>query len=259
MQNTAFSPITETCGAKLVDGWLCKDCVSKLRIKYPMYYEKDKKYFYEKEGDSYVRVKSEDGGRPVLTAIKNELFYTDEYSIIDNSTTSYTEHLNFDPLAKLTSSQVRAELASIGSYREETRREFAGAKNAFEVLEVMNMPKLKPLRVGLPNIKRYKGAIAVAGIVRLGAFRKGDVVEIHHGNETLSATILTARESRLHLSLWLYPAYASVSGKYPKESNIDGGDLESDRAAILEGMHAIVILSPQAAGIAPGDAITLRS
>lgn len=113
MKNTAFSPITETCGAKLVDGWLCKDCASRLRIKYPMYYEKDKKYFYEKEGDSYVRVKSEDGGRPVLTAIKNELFYTDEYSIIDNSTTSYTEHLNFDPLAKLTSSQVRAELASI--------------------------------------------------------------------------------------------------------------------------------------------------
>ena len=137
MKNTAFSPITETCGAKLVDGWLCKDCASKLRIKYPMYYEKDKKYFYEKKGDSYVRVKSEDGGRPVLTAIKNELFYTDEYSIIDNSTTSYTEHLNFDPLAKLTSSQVRAELASISSYREETRREFAGAKNAFEVLEVM--------------------------------------------------------------------------------------------------------------------------
>ena len=259
MKNTAFSPITETCGAKLVDGWLCKDCASKLRIKYPMYYEKDKKYFYEKKGDSYVRVKSEDGGRPVLTAIKNELFYTDEYSIIDNSTTSYTEHLNFDPLAKLTSSQVRTELASIGSYREETRREFAGAKNAFEVLEVMNMPKLKPLRVGLPNIKRYKGAIAVAGIVRLGAFRKGDVVEIRHGDETLSATILTARESRLHLSLWLYPAYASASGKYPKESNIDGGDLESDRAGILEGMHAIVILSPQAAGIVPGDAITLRS
>lgn len=167
--------------------------------------------------------------------------------------------MNFDPLAKLTSSQVRAELASIGSYREETRQKFAGAKNAFEVLEVMNMPKLKPLRVGLPNIKRYKGAIAVAGIVRLGAFRKGDVVEIHHGNETMSATILTARESRLHLSLWLYPAYASASGKYPKESNIDGGDLESDRAGILEGMHAIVILSPQAAGIAPGDAITLRS
>lgn len=51
MKNTAFSPITETCGAKLVDGWLCKDCASKLRIKYPMYYEKDKKYFYEKEGD----------------------------------------------------------------------------------------------------------------------------------------------------------------------------------------------------------------
>lgn len=178
MKNTAFNPITETCGAKLVDGWLCKDCASKLRIKYPMYYEKDKKYFYEKKGDSYVRVKSEDGGRPVLTAIKNELFYTDEYSIINNSTTSYTEHLNFDPLAKLTSSQVRAELASIGSYREETRQKFAGAKNAFEVLEVMSMPKLKPLRVGLPNIKRYKGAIAVAGIVRLGAFRKGDVVEI---------------------------------------------------------------------------------
>ena len=107
------------------------------------------------------------------------------------------------------------------------------------------MPKLKPLRVGLPNIKRYKGAIAVAGIVRLGAFRKGDVVEIHHGNETMSATILTARESRLHLSLWLYPAYASASGKYPKESNIDGGDLESDRAGILEGMHAIA-RKPQA-------------
>lgn len=62
MKNTAFSPITETCGAKLVDGWLCKDCASRLRIKYPMYYEKDKKYFYEKKGDSYVRVKSEDGG-----------------------------------------------------------------------------------------------------------------------------------------------------------------------------------------------------
>ena len=61
------------------------------------------------------------------------------------------------------------------------------------------------------------------------------------------------------LSLWLYLAYASASGKYPKESNIDGGDLESDRAGILEGMHAIVILSPQSAGIAPGDAITLRS
>lgn len=96
---------------------------------------------------------------------------------------------------------MRAELTSIGPYREETRQEFAGVKNAFEVLEVMNMPKLKPLSVGLPNIRRHKGAIAVAGIVRLGTFRKGDVVEIHHGDETLSAMILTVRESRLHLSL----------------------------------------------------------
>lgn len=33
IKNTAFNPITDTCGAMLQDGWLCPECAYRLRPK----------------------------------------------------------------------------------------------------------------------------------------------------------------------------------------------------------------------------------
>lgn len=41
IKNTAFNPITDTCGAMLQDGWLCPECAYRLRPKYPMHYTDD--------------------------------------------------------------------------------------------------------------------------------------------------------------------------------------------------------------------------
>ena len=77
----------------------------------------------------------------------------DEYSIINNSTTSYTEHLNFDPLAKLTSSQVRAELASIEMCIRDSLDTIEGAKDQFSAEE------LKTLKTGAQQVKEIEMCI----------------------------------------------------------------------------------------------------
>ena len=48
IKNTAFNPITDTCGAMLQDGWLCPECAYRLRPKYPMYYTDDEPATIEK-------------------------------------------------------------------------------------------------------------------------------------------------------------------------------------------------------------------
>lgn len=259
MANTAFRSITETCGAKLVDGWICPECADKLRIKYPVYFEEGENYYYEKKGDKYVQTAVEDGGRPIATAVKNFIFNSSSDDEFLGSTPHYTNHLKYDPLRKLTCEQVKDELANLDSYRAELVDRFGGAENGFEVLSVMDVPKLKPFRAGLPNIKRFKGAIVVEGLARLGAFHKGDLVEIHHGGQTMSATVLMVKDTLLDPKLYFYPVYVVTTGKYPKECDIDSSELESDKEGLVEGTHGLMILGPQAAGIAAGDIITFDS
>lgn len=69
MKNTAFNPITDTCGAMLQDGWLCPECAYKLRPKYPMHYTED----------DIVLEKAPDAGRPILTMIRNDFLYADPF------------------------------------------------------------------------------------------------------------------------------------------------------------------------------------
>lgn len=52
IKNTAFNPITDTCGAMLQDGWLCPECAYRLRPKYPMYYTDDEPVTLEKAPDA---------------------------------------------------------------------------------------------------------------------------------------------------------------------------------------------------------------
>ena len=49
MKNTAFSPITETCGAKTNGQLALQRTAPQAASEYPdVCYEEDKKYFYEK-------------------------------------------------------------------------------------------------------------------------------------------------------------------------------------------------------------------
>ena len=63
IKNTAFNPITDTCGAMLQDGWLCPECAYRLRPKYPMHYTDDEPATIEKAPDA---------GRPILTMLRND-------------------------------------------------------------------------------------------------------------------------------------------------------------------------------------------
>ena len=247
MKNTAFNPITDTCGAMLKDGWLCPECAYKLRPKYPMHYTED----------DIVLEKAPDAGRPILTMIRNDFLYADPFDPDNSTAFSYTSALRSDPLARLCSDQIKDELASIDAYKQEVSKKFGGAQNVFEVLEVSPMPKLKPFCAGLPNIKRLKGAIAVAGNVRLGAFGAGDTVTVHRGGIRYQAKVLINRSTTGFLRWWMFPN-AIVGQPLPTVSTIDSSDLTPEKGGLKEGWHGVLVLSHDASGIVPGDALTIE-
>lgn len=248
IKNTAFNPITDTCGAMLQDGWLCPECAYRLRPKYPMYYTED--------SCRDVAEKAPDAGRPVLTMLRNDFLYADPLDPDNSTAFSYTSALASDPLAKLSSDQIKDELANIDAYKREVSKMFGGAKNVFEVLEVAPMPKLKPFCAGLPNIKRFKGAIAIAGNVRLGAFAAGDIVTVHHGGTRYPAKVLINRATTGFLRWWMSPN--AILGKpLPTVSTIDSSDLTPEKGGLREGWHGVLVLTHEASSIAPGDALTI--
>ena len=246
IMNTALHPITDTCGAMLQDGWLCPECAYKLRPKYPLCFT----------DDAVVMDKAPDAGRPILTAIRNDLLYSDPLDPVNSTAYSYTGALRYDPLARLCSNQIKDELASVEAFKQEVSNAHGGAQNVFEVLEVSPMPKLKPFRAGLPNIKRLKGAIAIAGNVRLGAFKAGNMVTVHHGGMRYQAKILITRRSLGYLRYWLFPNQL-VGHPIPDFSTIDSSDLIPEKEGLKEGEHGNLVLSPEAADIVPGDALTI--
>lgn len=247
MKNTTLNPITDTCGAMLQDGWLCPECAYKLRPKYPMYYTED---------NDGVTEKVPDAGRPILTMLRNDFLYADPLDPDNSTAFSYTNALRYDPLAKFSSDQIKDELASIEAYKREVSDAFGGAKNVFEVLEVSPMPKLKPFCAGLPNIRRLKGTIAIAGNVRLGRFGAGDTVTVHHGGMRYPAKVLINRATTGLLRWWMFPN-AIISKPLPTVSTIDSSDLIPEKGGLKEGWHGVLVLGSEASDIAPGDALTI--
>ncbi len=161
----------------------------------------------------------------------------------DNYTSPY---LTVYPVCELTGEQVKQELATIDAYRERLRASFGGAENVFEVRLVHPLPKLKPLCVSISNAIRYKNAIAVYGYVRLGIFHKGDLAVLRHGDTTRDITVLLIQEG------------ARPEEKDPLFSlrNPDSAScFYFERKGISEGLPAVMVLSPDAAGVQPGDLI----
>ena len=155
---------------------------------------------------------------------------------------------NVYPVQELTAEQVKQELATIDVYREQLRASFGGAENVFEVRLVHPLPKLNPFRVNIPNAIRYKNAIAVYGYVRLGIFHKGDLAGFRHGDTTRDITVLLIQE-----------------GAFPEERDplflLRNPDRDfcfhNVRNGISEGFPAVMVLSPDAAGVQPGDLIVV--
>ncbi len=155
-------------------------------------------------------------------------------------------YIDVYPVRELTAGQVKQELATIDAYREELRASFGGAENVFEVRLVHPLPKLNPFRVNIPNAKRYKNAIAVYGYVRLGIFHKGDLAVLRHGTTMQDITVLLIRD-----------------GAIPEERDplfcLRNPDSDSCfyfvREGISEGFPAVMVLSPDAADVQPGDLI----
>ena len=80
IKNTAFNPITDTCGAMLQDGWLCPECAYRLRPKYPMCYTDDEPATLEKAPDA---------GRPILTMLRNDFLYADPLDPVNSTAFLY--------------------------------------------------------------------------------------------------------------------------------------------------------------------------
>ena len=155
-------------------------------------------------------------------------------------------YTNVYPVQELTAEQVKQELATIDAYREQLRASFGGAENVFEVRLVHPLPKLNPFRVNIPNAIRYKNAIAVYGYVRLGIFHKGDLAGLRHGDTVRDITVLLIRES----------AFPEEKDPLFLLRNPDSDScFHNVRKGISEGFPAVMIISPDAAGIAPGDLI----
>ena len=197
---------------------ICKDCAAALQCKYP--------------------VRSE--GNPDYNSALHGFLESD-----DNHCAPY---INVYPVQELTAEQVKQELAAIDAYREQLRASFGGAENVFEVRLVHPLPKLNPFRVNIPNAIRYKNAIAVYGYVRLGIFHKGDLAGLRHGDTTRDITVLLIQE-----------------GAIPEESDplflLRNPDRDfcfhNVRNGISEGFPAVMVLSPDAAGVQPGDLIVV--
>lgn len=196
---------------------ICDDCAAALQCKYPIRRESNPKYDDRISG-------SDDGAD-----------YND-----------CSPYINVYPVQELTAEQVKQELAAIDAYREQLRASFGGAENVFEVKLVHPLPKLNPFRVNIPNAIRYKNSIAVYGYVRLGIFHKGDLAGLRHGDTTRDITVLLIQESAI-----------------PEERDplflLRNPDRDfcfhNVRNGISEGFPAVMVLSPDAAGIAPGDLI----
>ena len=190
-------------------GIICKDCAAALQCKYPMRVERNPEY--------------------------------NDYNHCSPCTNVY-------PVQELTAEQVKQELATIDVYREQLRASFGGAENVFEVRLVHPLPKLNPFRVNIPNVIRYKNAIAVYGYVRLGTFHKGDLAGLRHGDTTRDITVLLIQE-----------------GAFPEERDplflLRNPDRDfcfhNVRNGISEGFPAVMVLSPDAAGVQPGDLIVV--
>ena len=190
-------------------GIICKDCAAALQCKYPMRVERNPEY--------------------------------NDYNHCSPCTNVY-------PVQELTAEQVKQELATIDVYREQLRASFGGAENVFEVRLVHPLPKLNPFRVNIPNVIRYKNAIAVYGYVRLGTFHKGDLAGLRHGDTTRDITVLLIQE-----------------GAIPEERDplflLRNPDRDfcfhNVRNGISEGFPAVMVLSPDAAGVQPGDLIVV--
>ena len=190
-------------------GIICKNCAAALQCKYPMRVERNPEY--------------------------------NDYNHCSPCTNVY-------PVQELTAEQVKQELATIDVYREQLRASFGGAENVFEVRLVHPLPKLNPFRVNIPNVIRYKNAIAVYGYVRLGTFHKGDLAGLRHGDTTRDITVLLIQE-----------------GAFPEERDplflLRNPDRDfcfhNVRNGISEGFPAVMVLSPDAAGVQPGDLIVV--
>lgn len=131
IKNTAFNPITDTCGAMLQDGWLCPECAYRLRPKYPMYYTDDEPATLEKAPDA---------GRPILTMLRNDFLYADPLDPVNSTAFSYTGALRSDPLAKLRSGQIKDELASIDAYKQEVSRDSAVPRTCSRCSRLLRCP-----------------------------------------------------------------------------------------------------------------------
>ena len=201
---------------------ICKDCAAALQCKYPMRIERNPEYY------------------PALHRISGSDDGTDY-----NDCSPYT---NVYPVQELTAEQVKQEFATIDAYREQLRASFGGAENVFEVRLVHPLPKLNPFRVNIPNAIRYKNAIAVYGYVRLGIFHKGDLAGLRHGDTVRDITVLLIRES----------AFPEEKDPLFLLRNPDSDScFHNVRKGISEGFPAVMVLSPDAAGVAPGDLIVV--
>ncbi len=165
-----------------------------------------------------------------------------------NDYNHFSPYTEVYPVQELTAEQVKQELATIDVYREQLRASFGGTENVFEVRLVHPLPRLNPFRVNIPNAIRYKNAIAVYGYVRLGIFHKGDLAVFRHGDTTRDITVLLIRE-----------------GAVPEERDplflLRSPDSDFcfhfARKGVSEGFPAVMVLSPDAAGVQPGDLIVI--
>ncbi len=166
------------------------------------------------------------------------------YSLNKNVVDSKPLYVNVFPVQELTAEQVKQELATIDAYREQLRASFGGAENVFEVRLVHPLPKLKPFRVNFQNAIRYKNSIAVYGYVKLGIFHKGDLVQLRHGDTLCDATVLLIRHSA-----------SSEEGDplFRLRNPEDESCFSFERKGISEGSPAVMVLSPDAAGVQQGD------
>ncbi len=221
---------TNTEVVPLSEGMLCASCARRLRAKYPFEIIGTEMWY---QGSTYDR--------------KTDTWDA-EYS---------SPYEKRDPLCELTPEEAIAELAGMDAFKAKLRKSFGGRENVFEVTQVVPMPKLKPFEVGILNVRKYKGAVVVAGRVHLGCFHKGDMVDICHGSETLSATVLTAQcnwaafySSRISKRTPL-DAYCRNVKEYPLRDR----HLSSDAAGVSEGYQATLILTPEAQGVGVGDRV----
>lgn len=197
------------------EGAVCRECEKTLRFKYPVRAEKNP--------DCRISINPHDDSSAPL--------YTDVYPVLD-----------------LTAQQLRQELASADACREQLRISFAGAENVFEVRQVRPLPKLNPFRVNIQNAIRFKNAVAVYGVVRLGTFHKGDIAQLRSDGISHDTTVLFIRRS-------VIPENEDPLSSY---INPDTDRLfNSDRKGISEGLPAIMMLPYESAGVKPGDLIVV--